>query len=109
MAHAEKRLKWERMGLCTNCGGLKLEPKFNTCAKCREKSREKMRRLYAKDNVPEPVKLKIAPEIRKDHKCWYCEWKKFEGDRFFCPFAEGTCVKDGTVRIGLEEEKHNED
>jgi hypothetical protein len=68
-----------------------------------------MRAIYAKDKAPEPEKPKVMPEIRKNHKCWYCEWRKFEGDRFFCPFAEGTCVKDGTVKIGLDKEEKNED
>lgn len=105
MTYAEKRAQWERMGLCTTCGGLKLEPEWRTCAKCRMRSREKMRAIYAKEKLPiEPEKPKVMPEIRKDHKCWHCEWSRFEGDRFFCPFAEGTCVKDGTVKIGLDKE-----
>ena len=29
----------------------------------------------------------------KDHFCLYCPYAKFIGDRFFCPFVEGTCYK----------------
>ena len=96
-ATREQRREWERRGLCSNCGGLRLELEWKTCARCRERSREKMRAIYAKDKMPEPEKPVVMPEIRKNHKCWYCEWRKFEGDRLFCPFAEGTCVKDGTA------------
>ena len=103
MTYAAKRKQWEQMGLCLSCGGLKLEPEYKTCVRCRERKREQMRAIYAKDK-PIPEKPKVMPEIRKDHKCWFCEWRRFEQDRFFCPFVEGTCVKDGTVKIGLEKE-----
>lgn len=110
MASKEKRNEWERMGLCTHCGGLKLEPEFRMCAKCRAKSRENVQGIYWREKQPiAPEKPKVLPEIRKNHKCWNCEWRKFEGDRFFCPFVEGTCVKDGTLKIGLDEEVRNED
>jgi hypothetical protein len=92
---AEKRLKWERMGLCSNCGGLRLEPAYKTCARCRANDREK--RLKAKYSEFEVQKNIGERTIKSDHKCWACEWGRFEGDRFFCPFAEGTCAKEGTI------------
>lgn len=110
MTYAENRAKWERMGLCSTCGGLRLELEWKTCAKCRKRSREKMRALYWQGKQPiAPEKPRVPSEIRKDHKCWYCEWRKFEGDRFFCPFAEGTCMKDGTVLAELVEEEKDAD
>lgn len=51
---------------------------------------------------PAPVSLKRAPvydlrssrrKIPADFKCWDCVWSTFLGDRFFCPFVPGTCVK----------------
>lgn len=54
-----------------------------------------MKAVYAKEGQTiTPEKNMVLPEIRKNHKCWYCEWGKFEGDRFFCPFIAGTCVKE---------------
>lgn len=91
MAIKERRDQWERMGLCTNCGRMKLEPQYAWCSRCRAKEREKKRRAML-----EQMKVVLIPryaEISKDHKCWYCEWKRFEGDRFFCPLV-GTCVKE---------------
>lgn len=93
MTWKEKHDKWERMGLCTVCGGLRLDPAYKTCARCRAKSREKkIQSIYA--DFPQAP---IASEISSDHKCWTCEWGRFEGDRFFCPFVEGTCVKEKTT------------
>lgn len=105
----EQRTEWERMGLCTECGGLKLDPKFRMCVRCRDKKRDYMRGLYAKDYPKStPDRIKVRPEIRKNHKCWNCEWGRYATDRFFCPFVEGTCVKTGTMN-GIEKEKHDED
>lgn len=97
MSTKQEREKWERMGLCIDCGGLRLEPKYRRCAKCRELQ---WGRIYGKGytrNLTFEELFKVQPEIRKNHKCWNCEWRRFEGDRFFCPFVEGTCIKNGTV------------
>lgn len=91
----ERRLQWERMGLCCKCGGLRLEPAYKWCAECRSKNREKkLRYLYG--NFPEPSKVEKR-SVPSDHKCWTCEWSRYEDDRFFCPFVEGTCAKEGTL------------
>ena len=35
----------------------------------------------------------------KDRFCLNCSFAKFIGDRFFCPFIEGSCVRvPGTVK-----------
>lgn len=109
MTWKERHEQWERMGLCTNCGGLRLDLEYRMCAKCRAKERERKRALYAKD-MPVDEKPRIMPEIRKNHKCWYCEWRRFEQDRFFCPFVEGTCMKDGNAFVEpVKDEPEKED
>ena len=90
MTEKEKRDKWERMGLCRNCGGLKLEPQYLYCSRCRAKERDKRRRAMLEKMNEAPIPQ--YAEISQDHKCWYCVWKRFEGDRFFCPMIE--CVKE---------------
>lgn len=95
MTWREKKEQWERMGFCTMCGGLQLDPAYKTCAKCRSKRREReLRNKYA--TFPDEPKLEKRT-VSNDHKCWTCEWGRFEGDRFFCPFVEGTCVKEKTT------------
>lgn len=92
MTWRERRNNWERMGLCVNCGGLRLESEYRMCIKCREKQRNY---LYGKNEYPRKMTFeeafKMQPEIPKNHKCWGCVWGKFEGSVFFCPFME--CVK----------------
>lgn len=35
----------------------------------------------------------------KDRFCLNCSFAKFIGDRFFCPFIEGSCIRvPGTVK-----------
>jgi len=101
----------KRKGLCPNCGGFRLDLDYATCAKCRSEWRD---RRWAKSKKREKelerereralelafsaIDAKKDREIVKsDHKCWTCVWSRFEGDRFFCPFAEGTCIKEGNV------------
>lgn len=91
MTIREEHLKWLKAGLCVKCGGLKLKPEYTMCEKCRSIARKA--RVESKQTFKAP-KIKVYPEIRKDHKCWNCVWSKFEGDRFFCPFMEGLCVKE---------------
>lgn len=91
--------KRHAMGLCIYCSCMIDNSQYRTCSVCRAKSREKTakhrrekKEMEAKHNEVHHVK-----SIPPDHKCWKCEWRRFEGDRFFCPFAEGTCAKEGTV------------
>ncbi len=93
MNGAELRKRREQMGLCTKCGGLKSNPHWNWCEKCRVENRERYLTRTAGSYAHIPAKAK-EPEVKKEHKCWTCEWAKFLGDRFFCPFVEGTCVKE---------------
>ena len=97
----EKRLKREQMGLCVSCGGLRLDPAWKNCARCRDVVRRKQfnKMLATKEPYTESeVKKRVqAHTVNDTHKCWTCEWGRFEGDRFFCPFAYGTCVKEGNV------------
>lgn len=87
-------------GICIWCSGMIDDTKYSMCARCRAKSREDGARYRAKAKelhnkiFVQPEEERIIPE---DHKCWTCEWSRFEGDRFFCPFAEGTCAKEGTL------------
>ena len=95
MDEKAKRELRERMGLCVECGGLKTYPHHRMCDKC--KAKEKAKRL-TKLMEPTEVEAKLRSlEVKPDHKCWSCEWGRFEGDRFFCPLVLGTCVKDGTA------------
>lgn len=80
------------MGLCVECGCFKSNPYYKTCEKCRDRDREKKaKKLFELFAVS--AKHEIT-EVKKDHKCWSCEWSNFLGDRFFCPFVEGTCAKE---------------
>lgn len=101
MTEKEKvlRKQRERMGLCTNCGGMKSNPHWKQCEKCREKERNRLReKLIASYTIElHPNKPPKPKEINSKHKCWNCEWGTFLGDRFFCPFVEGTCAKDETT------------
>lgn len=92
MITKEKRAEWERMGLCTVCGGINLDPAYRHCARCRDKQREK-RAKYAFNAYVEEKKT-VRPAISPDHKCWNCVWSSFAGDRFFCPFGVGMCAKE---------------
>lgn len=96
MNESELRKKRDSMGLCTNCGGMKSNPRWKYCEKCRAREREKRLSKLAGLYDIIPVKAKM-PEVKKEHKCWSCEWSEFLGDRFFCPFVEGTCVKEDKV------------
>lgn len=93
MTKKEVKEERRRKGLCVNCGGLRLDPAYVWCAKCRTRHKELriLRDLALEGDNQAPVK---PEKIRSDHKCWTCEWGRFEGDRFFCPFIEGTCVKE---------------
>lgn len=91
MASFEQRSKWAKMGLCVNCGGLRFNPEYDMCARCREKAREmKIRRKYGDAGK----KIKIPREVSPNHKCWNCVWSTFVGDGFYCPRPVGTCVKE---------------
>lgn len=82
------------MGLCTSCGGLLLDPKYERCYRCRARIREKkLQQQY----IDAYIKPKPRREIKSDHKCWDCVWSVFLGDRFFCPLIEGTCVKENKI------------
>lgn len=43
-----------------------------------------------------------------DHKCWGCEWGRFESDRFFCLFIKGSCAKTKTILKSASKEKSDE-
>lgn len=100
-----RKMREERkaQGVCIWCGGLIEDVQYVSCLKCREKkreanaryreNRENMKQLHV-ECVPLEAEQKV---ISEDHKCWTCEWSRFEGDRFFCLFAYGTCVKEGNV------------
>lgn len=92
MTYSERKAKWESMGMCCHCGGLRLDPAYKTCARCREQYKVS-RNKKAYENFPDASGLQMPP-IKRDHKCWSCEWANWLGDRFFCPFVEGTCVKE---------------
>lgn len=91
MASFEQRAKWGRMGLCTNCGGLRIDPKYDMCHRCREQIRDAKIRKKFGDGVKKPKKHR---EVSPKHKCWGCVWGTFIGDGFYCPRVEGTCVKE---------------
>lgn len=91
--HKEMRIKRDQMGLCTKCGGMREKPHWKYCDKCRFREREKRLAKLAK-SYEFAVIIKDKPEVKKEHKCWTCEWSTFLGDRFFCPFVVGTCVKE---------------
>lgn len=91
MVSFEQRSKWARMGLCTNCGGLRLDPKYDMCQRCRSDIRDaKIKRKYG----DEPKKIKAPREVSPKHKCWDCVWSTFTGDGFYCPRPAGTCIKE---------------
>ena len=95
MNNSELRKRREHMGLCTTCGGMKSNPQWKTCEKCRDKGRQKCISSLVKQIGSYDVTVKVnVQEVRPEHKCWTCEWSKYLGDRFFCPFVEGTCVKE---------------
>lgn len=111
MISREQRLEWERVGLCTNCGGLKLNPTYNWCEKCRAMERAKRNKKALADFQPtRPARTKEKPAVSETHKCWGCEWGKFLGDRFFCPFPYGVCMKDEANKKneGNTEGKHED-
>ena len=108
------------LGLCVKCGGyVEDSERYVTCETCREKMRisqsgrektewrrEYMRKYRAKERktieiiaqkiqalVPADDLKSDRGEIPEDHKCWYCEWARWHGDRFFCPLTD--CIKTG--------------
>lgn len=97
--YKEQRILREMMGLCTSCGKMRDDPRWKTCDRCRAREREKkIANMYSDFEV---IPLPDKREVPSNHKCWKCEWSTFLGDRFFCPFAEGTCAKSGTVLKGV--------
>lgn len=103
----ELHAKRTAMGLCIYCSCMIDNPEYKTCSACRAKMRESMAEFRQRTKEMEEVRKKLqVKELKRkqsgegipaDHKCWTCEWSRFEGDRFFCPFAEGTCVKERNV------------
>ena len=91
MVSLEQRAKWGRMGLCTNCGVLRLDPKYDMCQRCRDQMRDLQ---IKKKQRKEPKKYKPPREVSPKHKCWNCVWSTFTGDGFYCPRPEGTCIKE---------------
>lgn len=97
--------KRQAMGLCIRCSGLIDNPEYKTCYACRAKIRDSMAEYRQKTKESEELRRKLQLEelkrrasgvdIPADHKCWTCVWSRFEGDRFFCPFVIGTCIKEG--------------
>lgn len=87
-------------GICIRCSGLIDNVQYCICERCRAKEREEKAR-YREKAKELHKKIFVWPEdeqaISEDHKCFTCEWSRFEGDRFFCPFAEGTCVKERNI------------
>lgn len=99
----EKRVA---MGICVKCGCMIDNPQYKTCASCRSKGREAMTAFRdRKKEMEERRKAILAEKARREaegariteHSCYPCQWGKFDGDRVFCLFAEGTCAKDGNL------------
>lgn len=92
----------KELGLCVYCAKLLDDTTRYSCASCRAKKQEhkakakekkigKHMLLYLEEKKQEPIEI-VIPE---DFKCWNCVWGRFLGDRFFCPFPYGICVKEG--------------
>lgn len=90
--------KRHAMGLCIYCSCIIDNVEYKTCAACRAKSREATARhremIKVQAEQERAMRKASEPLVPTDHKCWTCEWSRLEGDRFFCPFIEGSCVKE---------------
>jgi len=47
--------------------------------------------MFKREKVQELISDR--PQVSIDHKCWFCVWGTFLGDRFYCPFPKGVCFK----------------
>ena len=121
MRDCRRRLYEKRssMGLCIFCGCMIDDHKYKTCSGCRSNQREicaKYREQKKEEKATFAFLLNPSepqqPIIPENHKCWSCEWSKYEYDRFFCLFVEGTCAKNGTAPkmkyTRKTEEKHED-